>query len=212
MGLAKMQFQVKSDEWDVVPKLTLTALFNPGQYQISTSVSYMGAPWTQAAVGSQSAQLSVQLFFDSAETHQDVRTYTNQFKSLMANDPKTGHPPVCTIWWKDEVFEGYLTSFSQSFTMFQSDGTPVRATCSAAFIAGNRYLGRPRPTGSANPAGLLGGLGGAGGLLGSFGGLLDTGLQVLAHPGSWKQIVGGAFMRNPSTFTKPLSALAKKFF
>ena len=44
-------------------------------------------------------------------------------------------PPACILkWGKVKVFTGVLTDLKQTYTMFDSDGTPIRATADCTFM------------------------------------------------------------------------------
>ncbi|HEX8652923.1 MAG TPA: LysM peptidoglycan-binding domain-containing protein [Pyrinomonadaceae bacterium] len=105
------------------------------------------APLLQFGGGS-SRTLTLNLFFDVTEEAasgkpRDVRNWTNKFVALtrierVGNDPQ--QPPVCDITWgdgppknSDFPFTGVVTSLSQEFTLFESDGRPVRANLSVIF-------------------------------------------------------------------------------
>jgi len=92
--------------------------------------------------GGQPATLTMELFFDTYESGDDVREkYTNDIWDLMMVDeklknPKTkkGEPPKCRfIWGNTMSFKAAITSISQKFTFFKPDGTPVRATLNVSF-------------------------------------------------------------------------------
>ncbi len=87
-----------------------------------------------------------QLFFDVTEpvekkgqrvTVPDVRRETDQIVALTRIEPKTGQPPICQVSWggnsADFPFTGVVTNLTQRFTLFKSDGTPVRATLTVVF-------------------------------------------------------------------------------
>lgn len=86
--------------------------------------------------------MSVTLLFDTyaverkSGSPQDVRDFTNEVFKLMKVDPKLkdkkskkGRPPIISFrWGKTWSFKAVIKSISQKFTLFTSDGTPVRAT------------------------------------------------------------------------------------
>jgi hypothetical protein len=51
-------------------------------------------------------------------------------KTGTAKKPKWEAPPVVVVMWKDSKFEVVITKLDTTYTMFASDGTPVRATVS----------------------------------------------------------------------------------
>jgi LysM repeat protein len=74
--------------------------------------------------------LSMDLFFDTYETGEDVRTYTAQIVSLLDKVPQTQAPPILLFSMGRFQFPCVLVDAGQRFTMFQRDGTPVRSTVS----------------------------------------------------------------------------------
>jgi hypothetical protein len=91
--------------------------------------------------GGGASTLTMELFFDTYEMGDDVRKYTNKVWELMAidsdlKDPTTakGRPPLVQFQWGPVIsFKAVITNLTQKFTMFKSDGTPVRATLTVTF-------------------------------------------------------------------------------
>lgn len=140
----------------------IEALFNPTTYAISKSVSwtpprdangraiktqnYLNAP-TLSFSGGGTRQLSIDLFFDVTGTidngrSRDVRQETNQVVALTRIErvKPTPRPPTCEVSWgnappgSDFPFVGVVSSLTQRFTLFQRDGTPLRAELSLVFL------------------------------------------------------------------------------
>lgn len=115
--------------------------YNPGEFTIETKNQYqrtampgLPTPVTQFISG-ETQTISLALFFDTYEKHEDVRQYTGLVVKLMQIDSELHHPPVCEFTWgkplspfMDYKFRGVIDSCSQKYTMFLEDGTPVRAT------------------------------------------------------------------------------------
>jgi nucleoid-associated protein YgaU len=130
-------------------------MFNPNSYSISKSVTWNAAgaatggksetnrevnapPLTFGGGGSR--QLSLELFFDVTDSPgTDVRDETGKIAQLtmICRDLKKPRPPSCDIYWGkakgDSLFRGVVTSLSQKFTLFDSSGTPIRATLTVTF-------------------------------------------------------------------------------
>ncbi len=93
--------------------------------------------------GGGSRQLTLNLFFDVTEPIggkiiTDVRTLTDKIVALTRIDRDLGHPPTCKVSWgkattADFPFTGVVSSLQQNFTLFTSDGTPVRADLTVVF-------------------------------------------------------------------------------
>ena len=126
--------------------------FNPSEYSLDFSASYteksaFGShdPITQFIAG-QSHSLSMTLYFDTYtgyaltgnfrsnnENKEDVRKYTNKLISLVQIKGDLHTPPPCGFIWGGLHFDGYIESLKQTFTMFTSDGKPVRAKVDITF-------------------------------------------------------------------------------
>jgi hypothetical protein len=136
----------------------IDVLFNPTQYGIDKSnqiaeiaIPGLDAPILQYVHGN-TRSLSMELYFDTYEEQDDVRDFTDQVYDLLEIDPETHAPPICTIIWGDFSFTGVLDHVSGKFTLFLSDGTPVRATLEVVFkeFIPADVLVRENPTQSAD--------------------------------------------------------------
>lgn len=74
--------------------------------------------------------LTMELFFDTYETGEDVRAHTAPIVALLDIRPQTMAPPVLLFSLGRVQFRCVLTDAGQRFTMFGRDGTPVRSTMS----------------------------------------------------------------------------------
>ncbi len=116
-------------------------LYNPTEYSISKSISWdavamvgFDVPPTEFQ-GAKPSTISLDLFFDTYEADQDVRTtYTDKVFALTKISAQTrqggqrGRPPRCLFsWGRGFSFQAVITSVSVTFTLFKADGTPVRA-------------------------------------------------------------------------------------
>jgi nucleoid-associated protein YgaU len=82
----------------------------------------------------QPATMTVQLFFDTYEAKTDVREYTDKIAALMevkikdeGKGKKLRPPQIKFHWGPSWSFKAVITQMNQNFTLFQKDGTPVRA-------------------------------------------------------------------------------------
>jgi nucleoid-associated protein YgaU len=121
----------KNGGWTKVSEIPV--LFYPSQYTQEKSVNY---PVEKAQVGhriqfvgSDPETLSMNLFFDTYESGEDVRAHTKKITNLMEGNP----PPVLKVVWGELNFTCVLEHVSKSFTMFRADGVPVRATLDVRF-------------------------------------------------------------------------------
>lgn len=126
----------------------IECMFNPKEYSFSkrnqwTPGKSKGSNMPQLEFGGgQPATLQMQLFFDTYAKGKDVRKeYTDAIWQLMMvdqtlKDPKNkkGRPPKVRFQWGSAwSFDAVITSINQKFTLFLSDGTPVRATLDVTF-------------------------------------------------------------------------------
>jgi nucleoid-associated protein YgaU len=118
---------------------SVEVLFNPTEYRLTKSNQFtevaipgLAAPLLQFGRGN-ARSLTMQLFFDTYEQGTDVREHTGKLIRLLDIDAELHAPPVCKFNWGDLNFVAVLERADQSFTLFLSDGTPVRATVDVTF-------------------------------------------------------------------------------
>lgn len=133
----------------------IEVLFNPNEYRLTKSNQFaevaipgLAAPLLQFGRGN-ARTLSMQLFFDTYEKGADVRQHTNKLIELLEIDSELHAPPVCQFSWGDLNFIGVLERADQRFTLFLSNGTPVRATVDVSF---KEYLEGEKQAGSLRSA------------------------------------------------------------
>ncbi|RAV11466.1 LysM peptidoglycan-binding domain-containing protein [Paenibacillus contaminans] len=138
MALEKALIQ-PLDEMGAPKGEPVKVLFNPTEYSIEKANQYQSVtipgrsvPATQFTSGN-AQTLSMDLFFDSYEQGEDVRTYTGKVVSLLDIDQRLHAPPVCKFVWGKLQFVGVIEKVSQKFTMFLGTGIPVRATLNVSF-------------------------------------------------------------------------------
>ena len=126
------------------PTTGIDVCFNPKEYSLDKSVAWKSekafsdAPQPEFTEPSPMT-LSVTLQFDTYEERVSVRDkYVRALEKLammriqFSKQPKKGDkkkagPPVILFVWGRFTFKGVVESLSQKYTMFLSDGTPVRA-------------------------------------------------------------------------------------
>lgn len=126
---------------------SVECMFRPKEYTITKRNNWQkgeakgkGVPKLEFRGGGASS-LTMELFFDTYEEGTDVRRHTNKIWELMAIDSaladsttSKGRPPLCQFQWGPVIsFKAVITNISQKFTMFKSDGSPVRATLTVTF-------------------------------------------------------------------------------
>lgn len=116
----------------------ISVLYYPSQYTqemdaIHPDVEKLGRTKRIQFAGRNPETLSMNLFFDTYSTGEDVRIHTNKITNLMEYDSKGNPPPVLMIVWGKMNFTCVLEHVSKTFTMFLQDGVPVRATLDCRF-------------------------------------------------------------------------------
>ena len=136
-NLTKAFIQILDARGEV--KEEVSVLFNPTEYSMEKSNEFasinipgLESPMLQFSRGNLET-LTMDLFFDSYEENKDVRDYTTKITDLLKIDPKIHAPPVLKFVWGSLNFTCVLSRVSKKFTMFRSDGIPVRATLSVTF-------------------------------------------------------------------------------
>ena len=140
MGLEKAKIKVFRNK---EPK-EITVLFNPEEYSINkdNNLAVQGIPGLCAPiiqfVNGNLRTLEMELFFDTWDTpshpKKDVRTeFTSKIVQLMEIDSDLHAPPLLLVSWSSLQFRCVLARVNQKFTMFDSDGKPVRARLTCTF-------------------------------------------------------------------------------
>lgn len=121
-------------------------MFNPKEYTFTKTNTWssdvkigQNVPEVKFT-GGKAMTLTMELFFDTYETGEDVRTYTDHIWRLMRINEDTkdkghkGWPPKCEFQWGETwSFKAVITSLTQKFTLFLGNGTPARSTLNVAF-------------------------------------------------------------------------------
>ncbi len=117
----------------------IAVMYNPEEFKLDQGNQFaeigipgLAAPPVQYVRG-KSRTLTMDLFFDTYESAQDVRTFTGRIVGLLDKLPDTLAPPVLLFSMGQFQFECVLVDVNQRYTMFLRDGTPVRSTLSIRF-------------------------------------------------------------------------------
>jgi nucleoid-associated protein YgaU len=141
MALEKLKVFVE-ERPGVFSKNPFEVLFNPAELKLDKS-----ARWPRVATAGRDTarstftygepySLSLELFFDTYETQEDVRDYTGEIVRLVTVQGDLQRPPLCTMTWGKNTFgdsQWALQSVNQRFTLFLPNGTPVRASLGCSF-------------------------------------------------------------------------------
>lgn len=127
---AKIKVEDSGQEIDV--------MFNPGDYTVSAAAD-MGTETSSPFFNKVTLDdFIVKLIFDTYEKRTDVRKLTNELGKLVmptAEGAVKKKPPTCLFLWGNFTYKGIIYKISQKFTLFLSDGTPVRAELTVTFKA-----------------------------------------------------------------------------
>jgi hypothetical protein len=121
---------------------TIKALFNPKEYSISKSTSWTtynqkGRDMPEAHFDTgQRRELKMELFFDTYKEKKNVKLeHVEKIEKLMLINVEKHRPPIVLVSWgmKALNFKCVLEQMEQRYTMFTSNGTPVRAIVNVTF-------------------------------------------------------------------------------
>jgi nucleoid-associated protein YgaU len=109
--------------------------FNPTQYVrkkentfAEIQVPGLESPPLQYVRGG-AETLSMDLLVDTSDTLENVREkYVDGVRNLLNQDGKLHAPPIVAFEWDEKtIFKGVLTSLEVTYTLFDVNGTPLRA-------------------------------------------------------------------------------------
>lgn len=125
-------------------------MFNPEEYTVNRGNNFaqlavpgLRAPLLQFVHGN-AQTLEMELLLDTVEAHSmgsrqlnqaggDVRPLVKMITGLLDIDRSTHAPPVLLFTWASFTFSCVLARVVQKFTLFRSDGAPVRAKLQVSF-------------------------------------------------------------------------------
>jgi hypothetical protein len=124
----------------------IPCMFKPKEFSVNKTNTWNSKPVRDGNVpklafgGGNSRDLKMQLFFDTYEAGTDVTKHTDKVFQLMKvttvkrEGKNRQEPPRCQfIWGNYHSFTAIVDSISQKFTLFLSNGTPVRSTLDVSF-------------------------------------------------------------------------------
>lgn len=121
---------------------TIDVMFNPSEYTISYTVLTAAQSNNNTSNPSFNEvtldDFTVKLIFDTYEKKSDVRKLTNNIERLTlptVEGAERKKPPICLFIWGNFTYKGIVSKIIQKFTLFLSDGTPVRAELDVTFKA-----------------------------------------------------------------------------
>ncbi len=155
----------------------ISVMFNPESYSVSSKAVY--SPATSPQLRRETLQfsnvkartLSLTLLFDAMNPPskpmeqlsmsaslkdvfrggtKDVRSDINELRSMIElTDSDKGPPPIVIFQWGGFSFRGVVDSFKEDYTIFHSDGRPIRANVSVTMT---EYLGSSMEMGAVSSA------------------------------------------------------------
>jgi hypothetical protein len=117
---------------DGEPAVNFPVHFNPAslQYTVSNKEQGQGSKKKQH-VSETSAQLSMDLVFDTTDTGRDVRLDTGEIVKLLSPNAKAKKAPrMVEFSWGTYSFTGVIEQYKETLDFFSADGVPLRASVS----------------------------------------------------------------------------------
>lgn len=150
MELKKATIEVYENEDASSATEKISVLFNPSEYSISGGASYLSSKDKSGTKnpegmnkenynGSKKQTLTLELFFDTSGKKilgqgsvvaTDVSKVTKKFVALTRPKGEVHAPPIVCFVWGSLHFRGYIPDIKTTYTMFTSEGMPVRAKMS----------------------------------------------------------------------------------
>jgi nucleoid-associated protein YgaU len=134
--------------------------FNPKEVTIQKTAKWESKPARSAEkagpvqfTGAQPCKLTLEMFFDASDTHDGsvVEAVEKLFSCCVPTKESLGKdkgvPPIVVLrWGKIASFPAYVSSVSAKYTLFNSDGVPIRAVCSVSMEEMPNEPWRQNPT------------------------------------------------------------------
>jgi hypothetical protein len=113
--------------------------FNPSSLDYTITNQLQGGNGRRAAqyVAQSTGKLSMELLFDTTDSGEDVRVYTEKVAKLMVpggggRSRRRPPPPRALFEWGSYSFEGIVETFREKIDFFSTDGVPLRASVSVS--------------------------------------------------------------------------------
>lgn len=134
--------------------------FNPKELTIAKSAKWERSTAKDAKSagppefsGAQPCKMTIEMFFDASGTHDRsvVAAVEKLFSCCVPTAESLGQmkasPPLVVFKWGIITsFPGFITSVSAKYTLFASDGTPIRAVCTVNMEEMSGAPGKQNPT------------------------------------------------------------------
>ncbi|NHB91627.1 hypothetical protein [Photorhabdus cinerea] len=153
-GLSKLTLTAFKDRESKVTVGSLQAMYNPDSIQLDYQTHYQpnesvnNANQSNHYVSSQPASLSLILLFDAVMpgNNTSIETQLATLKALCAVDASTRAPHFLKIKWGKMRWEnkGYFacraSGLTISYTLFDRDATPLRASATLSLVADESFV------------------------------------------------------------------------
>jgi hypothetical protein len=142
--------------------------FNPNRLSLTKSTEWRRTPSRTASesatpefVGSGPRSLSLEMFLDATAEHDDsVERQVEQLMTACVPTPKSLSAKIPASPWvrfewgtaRTTSFDGVLSNLSITYSLFDVDGTPLRATCSLSINEAASEVPGQNPTSGAREA------------------------------------------------------------
>jgi Contractile injection system tube protein/LysM domain len=125
--LDKFEFPFNPKEWSIT---------HAAEWKIETTKKSAPPPEFK---GPKPSSATVEIFLDESDKPKgDISKTVARLRKLVAPEPKSvsgnkpSAPHVLFEWGSAITFKGYVESVAVKYTMFRSEGTPIRGTCTVA--------------------------------------------------------------------------------
>jgi hypothetical protein len=132
------------------PAVNFPVHFNPAslQYTVSNKEQGQGKKKKQH-VSETSAQLSMELLFDTTDTGRDVRMDTGEIVKLLSPDDRAKKAPrMVEFSWGTYSFTGVIEQYKETLDFFSADGVPLRASVSVTLTSKELTFADPERAGA----------------------------------------------------------------
>jgi len=143
---------------------SIDAFLNPDSYSLNYAVNYESSKEKQNNAGTQiftgmgPTGLELELTLDGTgiiplpSGYATVDDYIRSLKDIIYNYQGTYHRPnYCKVAWNNLQFTGVCSSFTIKYSMFQPDGTPIRASVKLSFKENIDFKTKLRMAQSSSP-------------------------------------------------------------
>jgi len=153
-GLSKLTLNAWKDREGKIPAGSMSAMYNPESIQLDYQTSFNTEDTINTASQSNRYRISepvglnLTLLFDSQMSGNTtpIETQLAMLKSLCAVDSATGSPYFLRVTWgkmrweNKGWFAGRVRDLSVTYTLFDRDATPLRATVRLSLLADESFV------------------------------------------------------------------------